>query len=435
MKLETNPNIADIQMPENLALAMKVMQFRNACMKNGCTYDYAHFAFGGSPFGVPEIMQQALRDHTAAGEYGPAVGMEPLRRQITRFWKRHFRLDVDPGRIVVMPGTKQAILQIMTLMKGPLILPRPSWVGYLPLAQLLNKEVIELPTTAESGYRISAEAFANAARKANGQSLLILNSPNNPTGAVYTKAELAELAKVARQHNVIVISDEIYSMIAYEADRYTSMASLYPEGTFVVTGIAKYAGAGGYRLGFAIVPDACTGKQIQDFTKVGAATYTNASIPIQFAAIRAFDLGDELSEYIEAQRNIHRIMTTDLARRFRELPGVDATTPQGSFYFFADFEGMREKLAAKGVTTGVELEHLLYDHPHHIAMVAGESLFMPAESLTFRVASVDYDGPAAMQAFLDDPPDTPEAERAFVETHAPRLIMGVTRLRRWIASL
>jgi aspartate aminotransferase len=435
MKLETNPNIADIQMPENLALAMKVMQFRMKCRENGCTYDYAHFAFGGSPFGVPEMIQQGLKEHTAAGEYGPAVGMEPLRKQITRFWKKHFELDVAPDRIVVMPGTKQAILQILTLMKGPLILPKPSWVGYLPIAQLINKPVIELPTTPGSGYRISAEGLAEAARKADGQSILILNSPNNPTGAVYSRSELEELAAVARKHNVIVISDEIYSMITYDPKGYTSMASVYPEGTFVVTGIAKYAGAGGYRLGFAIVPESCTEKQILDFTKVGAATYTNASIPIQFAAIAAFDLGEEMSRYIEVQRNIHRIMTLDLARRFRELPGVEATTPEGSFYFFADFEGLRDKLNAKGIKTGVELEHVLYDHPHHIAMVAGESLVMPPESLTFRVASVDYDGPAAMQAYLDEPPRTESEERAFVEAHAPRLLMGVTRLRRWIESL
>ena len=435
MKLETNPNIADIQMPENLALAMKVMQFRMQCMENGCTYDYAHFAFGGSPFGVPESIQRGLKNHTAAGEYGPAVGMEPLRKQISRFWTRHFDLTVDPGRVVVMPGTKQAILQIMTLMKGPLILPRPSWVGYLPIAQLINKPVIDLPTTPESGYRISPQGLAQAAAKADGQSLLILNSPNNPTGAVYTRSDLEALAAVARQHGVIVISDEIYSMITYDPHGYTSMASLYPEGTFVVTGIAKFAGAGGYRLGFAIVPENCPEQQILDFTKVGAATYTNASIPIQYAAIAAFDLGEEMSRYIEAQRNIHRIMTVDLARRFRALPGVDATTPEGSFYFFADFEGLRETLASVGITTGVQLEHLLYDHPHHIAMVAGESLFMPPESLTFRVASVDYDGSAAMQAYLDNPPTTVDDERAFVEAHAPRLLMGVTRLQRWIDSL
>ena len=83
----------------------------------------------------------------------------------------------------------------------------------------------------------------------------------------------------------------------------------------------------------------------------------------------------------------------------------------------------------------MELEHLLYDHPHHIAMVAGESLIMPPESLTFRVASVDYDGGKAMAAYVDDPPQNSEKERAFVEAVAPRLVLGVERLRRFIDSL
>jgi aspartate aminotransferase len=436
MVLLTNPNIDEIQMPENLALAMKVMDFRAQCAEIGCTYDYAHFAFGGSPFPVPTAMQDALKQHADAGTYLPAVGIEPLRKQISAFWQEHFELDVDPNRIVVMPGSKQAIMQVLMLMQGPVLLPQPSWVGYLPIAQLLGKEIIEVPTTADDGYRVTADGLASVAEELGArQSILILNSPNNPTGAVYSPSELESIAGVCREHGIVVISDEIYSMITYERSGFTSMAKIYPEGTFVTTGVSKFAGAGGYRLGFAILPTESTEAQVMNFAKVGAATYTNAAAPIQHAAIAAFSLDDEMTTYIEAQRNLHRIMTTDLSRRFVELEGVEATAPAGSFYFFADFEGLRQKLRSLGVNTGMELEHLLYGHPHHIAMVAGESLVMPPESLTFRVASVDYDGAAAMAAYLDASPRSADEERAFVETHAPRLILGVERLRRWIDSL
>ena len=436
MELLTNKNIDEIQMPENLALAMKVMEFRMKCAEMGCTYDYAHFAFGGSPFPVPDTVQDELKRHTGDGEYLPAVGIEPLRRQISRFWAKHFDMDIDADRIVVMPGSKQAILQILALMDGPVLLPQPSWVGYLPIAQLLNKGVHRVPTTAASGYRLDPAALARAAQETSApQSILILNSPNNPTGAVYSRDELDALANVCREHNVLVISDEIYSLITYDAKEYTSIAELHPEGTFVTTGVSKYAGAGGYRLGFAILPTSCTETQVMNFMKVGAATYTNAAAPIQFAAVAAFGLDDTMSTYIDAQRNLHRIMTTDLSRRFSELDGVSATVPEGSFYFFADFEGLRDKLASKGIHTAMDLEHVLYDHPHHIAMVAGESLLMPADSLTFRVASVDYDGDKAMAAYLDAPPTGPAEERAFVEAQAPRLLMGVERLRRFIESL
>lgn len=436
MRLLTNENIDEIQMPENLALAMKVMQFRAKCAQQGCGFDYAHFAFGGSPFPVPTPMQEALKRHAGDGEYLPAVGIEPLRQQISKFWAVRFGLEIDPGRVVVMPGSKQAILQVLALMQGPVLLPQPSWVGYLPIAQLLGKSIVRLPTTARSGYRILPEGLRGAARNTGApQSILILNSPNNPTGAVYGRQELEALAKVCREHNVLVISDEIYSLITYDKEGFTSMAEVYPEGTFVTTGVSKFAGAGGYRLGFAILPTTSTEAQVMNFMKVGAATYTNAAAPIQHAAVAAFGLDDANTAYIDAQRNLHRMMTTDLARRFAELDGVTTTTPEGSFYFFADFEGLRDRLARKGVKTGMELEHLLYDHPHHIAMVAGESLIMPPESLSFRVASVDYDGEKAMAAYQADPPQTAHEERAFVEAEAPRLALGVERLRRWIASL
>ena len=436
MQLITNENIEAIRMPENLALAMKVMQFRMKCQEMGCTYDYAHFAFGGSPFPVPDAVQDALRSHSGDGEYLPAVGIEPLRKQIARFWRQHFDVEINPNRVVVMPGSKQAIYQTLALFEGPVMLQQPSWVGYLPIAQLLNKTIVELPTAADGGYRVTAAALDNVAKAtAADQSFLILNSPNNPTGAVYTEDELAAIVEVCRKHNVLVISDEIYSLITYSGERYTSIAKLYPEGTFVATGISKYAGAGGYRLGFAILPDNCTEEQVLNFQKVGAATYTNASAPIQFAAVAAFGLDESMNRYIDAQREIHRIMTTDLSRRFSELSGVEATTPEGSFYFFADFEGLRSKLESHEIRTGMELEQVLYGHPHHIAMVAGESLLMPEESLTFRVASVDYDGRAAMAAYLEEPPEDDSSERAFVEAHAPRLLMGVERLRRFIDSL
>ena len=269
VELLTNKNIDEIQMPENLAIAMKVMEFRMKCAKMGCTYDYAHFAFGGSPFPVPAAMQEALKQHAGDGEYLPAVGIEPLRKQISKFWAKHFDLDIDPSRIVVMPGSKQAILQILTLMQGPVLLPQPSWVGYLPIAQLLNKEIVEVPSTAENSYRITANELAAAAEKADArQSILILNSPNNPTGAVYSKRELEDMAEVCRKHNIVVISDEIYSLITYAEDGFTSMANVYPEGTFVTTGVSKFAGAGGYRLGFAILPTSGTEAQVMNFMKV-----------------------------------------------------------------------------------------------------------------------------------------------------------------------
>ena len=132
---------------------------------------------------------------------------------------------------------------------------------------------------------------------------------------------------------------------------------------------------------------------------------------------------------------MHRIMTKELHSRFVELPGVTAAEPEGSFYFFADFEGNRERLSSAGMNTSREVAQALLAHPHHIATVSGEALIMPPESLTFRIAAVDYDGPAAMAEYQSSPPSSPEAEKAFAEKHAGPMLGGVEKLRAWIEAL
>ena len=232
-----------------------------------------------------------------------------------------------------------------------------------------------------------------------------------------------------------MISDEIYSLITFDSTAFASIASLYPERTFVMNAVSKHIGAGGYRLGFTILPSDCSEEQLMNFRKVGAATYTNAAAPIQNAAIAAFDGGADVEAYIEAQRNIHRIMTLELHRRFSTLPGLTATTPEGSFYFFVDFEGLRTRLEAAGLTTSREVADALLGHPNHVATVSGQALLMPPESLTLRIAAVGYDGAAAMKAYQADPPTNGDEEKAFAEKHAAPMLAGVETLRRWIEGL
>ena len=438
MKLLSEPRLDTIEMPENLAVAMMVMQARQRhAAQGGGALDFVHYAFGGSPFPVPAAVQEALSEASGQGEYRPAEGIAPLREQIGRFWDKHFGMTIDPGRMVVVPGSKQGIYNTLALLQGPVILPAPSWVGYLPIARLLDKKIIVLPTRAEDDYRITAEGLDAQCRELADapQSFLILNSPNNPTGAVYSRSELEALAAVCRKHNVIVISDEIYSLITYDPAGFTSMAQIYPEGTFITTGISKYAGAGGYRLGVTILPETCTEQQLLNFRKVGAATYTNAASPVQFAAIAAFGTDPAMDAYIDAQRNLHRMMTTELARRFGELPGVTTTTPQGSFYFFANFDARGDELRAKGIADSRTMATRLLEEPCRVAMVSGASLLMPPESLTFRIAAVDYDGAAVMKAYEQERPQGLQAERAFVAQHAAGLLSGVERLRSFLDSL
>ena len=434
--LITAPYLADIEMPENLAIGLMISDHRRRCRDQGCDFDYAAYALGQSPFPVPPTVSAALQQATEHGEYVPAVGIEPLHQQLAAFWNHHFRQQIDLDRFVVVPGAKYAILMILAMLDGPIILPQPSWVGYLPIAQLFQKPVLRLPTPAHDGYKITPASLDALVRTIDApQKLLMLNSPNNPSGAVYSAAELAGLAEVCERHNIIVISDEIYALSTYDAAEFASMASVYPDGTFVVSGMSKFASAGGYRLGLTILPTTCTEEQRFNFRKLGAATYANVATPIQHAALAAFDTGPELDEYIEVTRNIHRIMAFDLRRRFLTLPGVRVSDPRGGFYFLAGFNEWRDKINAAGLHTSSSCMNALLAHPHHVAMLAGDSCLLDSDDLSFRVAFVDYDGAAAMQRYRAAPPATADEEAAFVEATAPRMIDGVARLRAWLDSL
>ncbi len=130
--IKTNPQVDSIVMPENLRVGLLVNEYREKCKKCGCTFDYAGFAFGQSPFHVAPPLVKALAEHAERGHYSPAEGITVLREAIAGFNKRHFNLDVEISRIVVGPGTKSLIFTIFSMITGNVIIPSPSWIGYYP---------------------------------------------------------------------------------------------------------------------------------------------------------------------------------------------------------------------------------------------------------------------------------------------------------------
>ncbi|UCG12393.1 MAG: aminotransferase class I/II-fold pyridoxal phosphate-dependent enzyme, partial [Deltaproteobacteria bacterium] len=138
-KILVEPHVDSIRMPENLRIGLMVSQQRKKCQKIQCTSEYYGFAFGQSPFHVPEPIAEALAKNAHKGHYSDAEGILELRKSIADFNRRHFKLEVDPDRIIVGPGTKQLIHIIFDVVKGDVIIPSPSWIGYFPQIKLLGK--------------------------------------------------------------------------------------------------------------------------------------------------------------------------------------------------------------------------------------------------------------------------------------------------------
>jgi len=335
--IKINPNVESIVMPENLRVGLMVARARERCRRMGCTSDYAGFAFGQSPFHVPPPLERALARNADHGHYSAAEGIPELRRAIAGFNGRHFDLDVDPSGIVVGSGTKDLIFTIFFLISGDVIIPSPSWIGYYPQLKLLGRKYHTLHLRGENDYKIlpgELDEYLSKLACEDKQHLLIINNPNNPTGLVYTKDELIDIASVCRKNNTLILSDEIYALSTYQIENFTSMGRIYPEGTFVTNGLSKDRSAGGYRLGTCILPTRGSDTLRNEFSKIAATVYTNVSTPTQYAAIEVYEPNEEIDEYFSVTRQIHRMMGSYFSEEFERVDGIMTTKPQGSFYFY-----------------------------------------------------------------------------------------------------
>jgi len=427
-----NP-IDKIVMPDNLKVGLMVAEQRQRCASGGCTGEYYGLGFGQSPFHVPPVLSKALADSAEKGHYSAAEGISELREAIADFNKRHFGLDVEPNRIVIGPGTKDIINTMFGIIKGDVIIPSPSWIGYRPQIHLLHKHFHTFFLKPQHDYKIQPDEFEEFVSKLHGeQHTLVLNNPHYPTGALYTKQELENLANVCRNHNVLVLADEIYALDTYDFSQFTSMGLVYPEGTFVTNGLSKDRSAGGYRLGSCILPTTSSAKLASDYKKVAATVYTNVSTPTQYAAIKAYESNQEIDQYITITRDIHRIMGTYLSEQWNQVDGIFATKPHGAFYFYADFNQLTSDLKRKNVMTSNQLGQSLLSCPFHIAVVTGDACMLESDNFGARVAFVDYDGKSTYDDYNNNKLNTLSDEIEFVKRNAPLMVCSTDSLKEWV---
>ncbi len=425
----------DFHMPENIAIGMMVSKQHKICKSIGCDFDYHGFAFGQSPFQVPEALQQALARHAEKGGYVDAEGIMELREAVAGFHRRYFKLDLGSERIFIGPGTKTLIHMIFTLVKARVILPSPSWVGYYPLLKLLGKEYAIFHLARDHGYKIVPRELDSFLAGIAGTKMLVLNNPHNPTGSVYSQTELEEIARVCRKHDTLILADEIYALTTYDFDQFTSMGAVYPEGTFITNGLSKDRSAGGYRLGVCVLPQQHDQALARAFKMLAATFYTSVVTPVQLAAVSAYKENTEIDEYFKITRSIHRIMGTTISRKCAAIEGLYATVPRGGFYFLLDFHELSPRLLAQGIYEANRLSPALISHPFDVATISGDSLLLPPDRFAVRIAFVDYDGEKAYRDYASHPPQNEKEEEEFVLRHAGNMISGVQAIQDFVEDL
>jgi aspartate aminotransferase len=345
------------------------------------------------------------------------------------------QIDVTAEQVLVAPGSKILLYAVLaTFGRADVLIPAPAWVSYAPQARLLGHTAIKLPTSFAQRWRIDAQSVTRAIQlKADPSvpSILILNYPGNPDGLSYSDAELQTLALALKRHNVLVISDEIYGLLHHRGE-HVSLARHHPHGTIVTSGLSKWCGAGGWRLGVALLPRSLSGAFKDTLLGIASETYSCAPTPVQMAACRAYEVNDELQSYLGHQRRL----LGDLGRWVaKELNSADVWVqpPAGGFYVFPDFTPYADKLERVGVSTSQGLcARLLADTG--VVLLPGDAFGMDAQHLCARLAYVEFDGTQALDVSaewgLDRPLTTEVFDRVFAKT-----IRGVRMLTAWLAAL
>jgi len=379
------------------------------------------FGLGQSPFPVPEIIVNELKKHAHQKDYLNVSGLIGLREVVANYHSNKNQYKYNAESVIIGPGSKELIFQTQLVLNCDLLLPSPSWVSYEPQAQILNKKVHWIKTTAETNWHLDPEELDKTCASLNSvNKLLILNSPNNPSGT--THGNLKELANVAKKHNVIIIADEIYAELDFTGE-YKSITHYYPEKTIVSSGLSKWCGAGGWRIGTLVFPDELS--YIRDSVRtVASETFTAVSAPIQYAAIKAYS--EDHSEYLDNSRLILKMIGDYIYKELSSV-GVICQKPQGGFYMICDFSNV--------VNTTHEINNdktlcqkILNDIG--FAMLPGSDFGMEEDKLLSRIAFVDFDGSKALKMISKEKPSSDN----FLDLTCPKIAKGISLLKDWIIS-
>jgi aspartate aminotransferase len=391
------------------------------------------FGLGQSPFPVPKPMVEALRLSAPEKDYLSVKGLPELREAVAKFHQKKDLINAHADRILIGPGSKELMFLLQLAYYGEIILPTPCWVSYLPQAKIIGRRNSLIHSTWETAWKVGAGQLHDSLQFTGDEHrprILVLNYPNNPTGDTYTNDELQEIAEVARKFGIIILSDEIYGQLRFDG-RHVSISRYYPEGTIISSGISKWCGAGGWRLGtFVFPPD--LDWLVNAMAAIASETYTSVSAPIQYGAVRAFLGGLEIERYLS---HVRRVLAALGGQTWSILSaaGVRVNPPLGAFYLFLDFSPMSPRLAARSIHTGRELcERILEDTG--VAMLPGAQFGGSRSDLTARLSYVDFDGAACIAASENIPLDESLPDD-FVTHYCSRVIEGANRIAGWVQNL
>ena len=297
---------------------------------------------GEPDFNTPENILQAAKDSMDAGltKYTPAGGLPALKQAVIAKLERDNNLTYSANEVMIGVGAKHVLytlFQVILNEGDEVIIPIPYWVSYPEQVKLAGGVPVYIEGTAEQQYKITAQQLRDAVT--DKTKAVIINSPSNPSGMIYSKEELAELAKVAEEKNILIVSDEIYEKLVYDGVEHYSIAQLSAETkarTIVVNGVAKSHSMTGWRIGYA-AGDAVI---IKAMTDLASHSTSNATTTAQYATIEAYN-GPQ--DAVETMRQAFESRLEVIYPKLSAIPGFNVLKPQGAFYLLPDVAEAAQK--------------------------------------------------------------------------------------------
>ncbi|MHC9535403.1 pyridoxal phosphate-dependent aminotransferase [Enterococcus faecalis] len=335
--------------------------------------DVLSLTVGEPDFVTPKNIQKAAIasiEDGRASYYTPSGGIPELKQAIVSYVEREYQLRYQPKQVIVTDGAKYVLyllFQAILNVGDEVIIPVPYWVSYGEQVKLAEGKPVFVSSTQEQSFKVSVAQLE--AVRTDKTKAIILNSPSNPTGVIYTEEELRQIGEWAVAHNILIIADDIYGRLVYNGHRFTPIATISEairQQTIIINGVSKTYAMTGWRIGFAVGDE----KIIQAMTQLASQSTSNPVAVSQYAAIEALT-GEQTT--VEDMRQAFEKRLNHIYPKVAALPGVSLIKPEGAFYLFPNVKKTLEICGYDNVTNWVE--DLLQEA--HVALVTGEGFGAP----------------------------------------------------------
>ena len=394
---------------------LKINEISSQLEKSG--REIFKFGFGQSPFQVPADIVNELKHNAHQNKYLPMQGLDELRKSVAKYTSAKKNYNYTSDNVIIGPGSKELMFLLHVIFDGEIILPAPSWVSYAPQAIIGRNKIQILQTKRENNWFPTGSEIEKIILKDKKKNyLLFLNSPNNPSGQICEN--LDEISEVAKKYNLLILSDEIYSELSFN-NNYKSISNFYPEKTIISTGLSKWCGAGGWRLGYFVLPENL--KTIKETLNILASeTFSAVSAPIQYAAIQAYE-GNH-TNYIKSSREILKFVGNYVYDNLKSNK-VLINKPQGGFYLMPEF------INAKFESSSEMCDKILKETG--VALLPGSDFGFDKKRMLVRLSFTDFNG----KNFMKEYEKNNLLDNEVIKNLAPKVAVGINKLKKWSDSL